>query len=113
MPVNWMDVADLSFNTLLLLERVQLGWLPGWLDEEKLAVALRANPHVEWYMRHKNPALNQWLDRVMIGAGARNLQAEVQAECFRLLLAHDYRWGSFVEPEEGTKRKYWKELPGG
>jgi len=37
MPVNWMDVADLSFNTLLLLERVQLGWLSGWLDEQELA----------------------------------------------------------------------------
>lgn len=91
MPVNWMEVADLSFNTLLLLERVQLGWLPGWLDEEKLAVALRANPHVEWYMRHKNPALDQWLDRVMVGAGAQDLQAEVQAERFRQAEIHIMR----------------------
>jgi len=65
MPVNWMDVTSLSFNTLLLLEPVQLGWFPGWLPETDLAVALRANPVVEWYLRHKSPQLNKWLDQVM------------------------------------------------
>lgn len=65
MPVNWMDVTDLSFNVLLLLEREQLSWLPGWLPEPELAVALKANPAVEWYLRHKNPTLNPWVDKVM------------------------------------------------
>jgi len=60
-----MDVSDLSFNTLLLLEQVQLSWLPGWLPENELGVALKANPVVEWYMRHKCPQLNEWLDRVL------------------------------------------------
>lgn len=83
MAVNWMDVSDLSFNALLLLERVQLGWLPGWLDEEKLAVALRANPHVEWYMRHKNPVLNGWLDRVMSLSADENPVAEVRVDLYR------------------------------
>ena len=62
MPVNWMDVSGLSFNTLLLLERVQLSWFPGWVPEKELAIALRANPVVEWYLRHKCPELNEWLD---------------------------------------------------
>jgi len=61
-----MDVTSLSFNTLLLLERVQLGWFPGWAPETDLAIALRANPVVEWYLRHKCPQLNQWLDRIMM-----------------------------------------------
>jgi SAM-dependent methyltransferase len=65
MSANWMDVAPLSFNTMLLLERVQLSWLPGWLPETELAIALSANPAVEWYMRHKCPELNEWLDGVM------------------------------------------------
>lgn len=60
-----MDVASLSFNSLLLLEQVQLGWLPGWLPEPELAIALNANPVVEWYFRHKCPALNNWLDTVL------------------------------------------------
>jgi SAM-dependent methyltransferase len=65
MPLNWIDVTNLSFNTLLLLERVQISWLPGWVPEEELTVALKANPAVEWYLRNKCPAINSWLDQVM------------------------------------------------
>jgi len=64
MAVNWIDVDNLSFNTLLLLEQVQLSWFPGWLPEGELAIALHGNPTVEWYLRHKCPELNPWLDRV-------------------------------------------------
>jgi len=65
MPLNWIDVTDLSFNVILLLERIQLSWLPGWLPEPELALALKANPAVEWYLRNKNPDLNPWVDQVM------------------------------------------------
>jgi SAM-dependent methyltransferase len=65
MPREWMDVSHLSFNAILLLEQVQLSWLPGWLPEKELQIALRANPVVEWYFRHKCPQVNEWLDRVM------------------------------------------------
>ena len=65
MPLDWLDVSHLSFNTLLLLEQVQLTWLPGWLPEQELGLALRANPVVEWYMRHKCPQISGWLDRVI------------------------------------------------
>ena len=65
MPLNWIDVSDLSFNTLLLLEREQLAWLPGWLPEPELAATLKANPAVEWYLRNKNPDLDPWVDKVM------------------------------------------------
>ena len=64
MTVNWIDVTNLSFNTLLLLERVQLSWFPGWIPEEELAIALVANPTVEWYLRHKCPEIIPWLDQV-------------------------------------------------
>ncbi|MBN1666883.1 MAG: class I SAM-dependent methyltransferase [Anaerolineales bacterium] len=65
MPLNWIDVKDLSFNTLLLLERQQLGWLPGWLPEPELAIALQANPAVAWYLQHKNPQIAAWVDGVL------------------------------------------------
>jgi len=35
------------------------------VPEDKLAVALRANPAVEWYLRHKCPDINRWLDHVL------------------------------------------------
>jgi SAM-dependent methyltransferase len=66
MTLNWIDVTHLSFNTLLLLEREQLVWLPGWLPETELATALKANPAVEWYLRNKNPDLNAWVDSVLL-----------------------------------------------
>ena len=50
---------------MLLLEPIQLSWLPGWLKEDNLATALRANPAVEWYMRRACPELNSRLDQVM------------------------------------------------
>jgi len=65
LALNWMDVTQLSFNSLLLLDEVQLSWLPGWLEKEDLRIALNTNPHVEWFFRHKCPQLNDWLDDVM------------------------------------------------
>ena len=58
MPVDWMDVTQLSFNSLLLLEQAELrDWMPRYMlvPEKELAIALRANPAVEWYFRHKCP----------------------------------------------------------
>ncbi|MCB2178833.1 class I SAM-dependent methyltransferase [bacterium] len=84
MSIKWIDCSKLSFNNLLLLERVQLSWFPGWLPQAELAVALRANPTVEWYFRHKCPELNPWLDGLMaekppLGADAETIrQAEVK-----------------------------------
>jgi SAM-dependent methyltransferase len=84
MPREWMDVSHLSFNTLLLLEQVQLSWLPGWLPEKELQIALQANPVVEWYFRHKCPQTNEWLDRLMdvdkdaVYSPAEIRQAEVE-----------------------------------
>ncbi|MCK5116529.1 MAG: methyltransferase domain-containing protein [Candidatus Aegiribacteria sp.] len=46
-----------------------MSWFPGWVPEAQLAVALRANPNVEWYMRHRCPELNEWLDNLMIKEG--------------------------------------------
>jgi SAM-dependent methyltransferase len=36
------------------------------LPEHDLKIALQANPAVEWYLRHKCPALNPWLDSLLI-----------------------------------------------
>lgn len=68
MSLNWIDVSSLSFNALLLLERVQLSWFPGWVPEPELAIALKRNSAVEWYLRNKCPELNEWLDKVVANA---------------------------------------------
>ena len=82
MPGAWIDVSKLSFKTLLLLERVQLSWFPGWVPEDDLAQALKANPAVEWYIWHKCPEIEGWLkwilSRVPDEAGQKSTrQAEI------------------------------------
>jgi hypothetical protein len=64
MPLNWIDTSQMSFNVLLLLERVQISWIPGGPPEKDMALALRANPVVAWYFRHKCPEVIPWLDRL-------------------------------------------------
>ncbi|WP_350343278.1 class I SAM-dependent methyltransferase [Proteinivorax tanatarense] len=64
--LNWMDVTNVSFNSLMLLEEVQISWLKeSNVDHEKLALALNANPHVEWYLRNKCLEINPWVDAIM------------------------------------------------
>jgi SAM-dependent methyltransferase len=65
MPLDWIDTKHLSFNNLLLMEREQIRWFPGWLPESELSLALHANPVIAWYLRHKCPEVVTWLDRVM------------------------------------------------
>lgn len=62
-----MKVDTLSFNVVLLLERVQISWLPQTKPslQRNLGVALQGNPSVEWYVRHKCPEIGPWLDRMM------------------------------------------------
>lgn len=81
MPVDWINTQIISFNAMLLLERVQLSWFPGWLPEPELAIALQANPVVTWFMRHKCPEIDDWLDQVMAQAQVETTPEQVrQAE---------------------------------
>jgi SAM-dependent methyltransferase len=81
MRLNWIDTTTLSFNNLLLLERVQLSWFPGWVPEDALAIALKANPVVKWYMHHKCPDITDWLDKVTAHEiNAASTEAVYQAE---------------------------------
>lgn len=66
MPVKWIDTTELSFNNLLLLERIQVSWLESLSAEElpAMATALKANPIISWYLRHKCPSISSWLDQV-------------------------------------------------
>jgi SAM-dependent methyltransferase len=68
MPQRWIDTSQLNINTLLLLEKVQLTWLPGWLPEDELGTVLLAHPHVDWFMRTKCPQIVPWVDGVLAKA---------------------------------------------
>jgi SAM-dependent methyltransferase len=72
MALNWLDVTNLSFNSLLLLERIQLSWFPGWVPEAEMAIALQANPVVEWYLRHKCPEIIPWIEQLQVPHSAKS-----------------------------------------
>jgi hypothetical protein len=87
--LDWMDVSSLSFNALLLLERVQIGWLPAWaaLPRSDLAVALHANPAVAWFLRYKCPEIAPWLDALLLEAPERPSAEKVRASEVAVLRA--------------------------
>ncbi len=69
MPLDWIDPSTLSFQSILLFERVQLSWFPGWpFPEPAMSLALEANPAVAWYIRHKCPEAADWVARELIHA---------------------------------------------
>ena len=63
MPLNWFDPSNTSFNALLLLERVQIGWFRTWnFPEPDLCLALAGNPSVAWFLCHKCPEMADWVE---------------------------------------------------
>ncbi|MBT3239540.1 MAG: class I SAM-dependent methyltransferase [Chloroflexi bacterium] len=80
MSYCWINVKEISFKNLLLLEREQISWFPGWLPEAELAIALRANESVAWYFRHKCSEVNDWVDKVFAENGAIGTDEEMIRE---------------------------------
>ncbi|MFZ2970538.1 MAG: class I SAM-dependent methyltransferase [Minisyncoccia bacterium] len=65
MSVKWIDTTKLSFKGLLLLERWQIELLSKRPFNKDFAIALKANPEVEWFLRHKCLKVSDWLDKVL------------------------------------------------
>jgi len=65
MSPEWLDVSDLDFHNLLLLERDQINWLPGWVPEKPFSIALNANPCVAWFLGKKCPDVELWVEHVL------------------------------------------------
>ncbi len=65
MSVKWIDTTKLSFKSLLLLERWQIELFSKRPFNKDLAIALKANPEIEWFLRHKCLEISDWLDKVL------------------------------------------------
>jgi len=91
MTINWINTEKLSFNNLLLLESIQLSWMPGHVPEEDLAIGLCANPVIDWYLRKKCPQLIPWLDKLMhVSAELLTTERIYQAEQAVLKTINDW-----------------------
>jgi len=58
MPLGWINAADYSFNSFLLMERFQIRIMFEHKDaawKRCMGIALHANPAVRWYFEHLCP----------------------------------------------------------
>lgn len=93
MSLDWLGVSEIDFRNLLLLERDQISWLPGWVPEGPLSVALKANHCVAWYLGKKCPGIELWVEHVLAKTkqlpspeAVRKAEEEVMANIIVLLV---------------------------
>ena len=57
--------VTLQIEDLFLLEHFQIGYLPGWAPEPELAAVLHAYPAVARYLTKRNPAVSDYVERIL------------------------------------------------
>jgi SAM-dependent methyltransferase len=98
--LGWLDVSQLDFNLLLLLEPLHAAHLAQRKPDAAMGPALHAHPAVEWYLAHIHPPVRTYLDACKTIAPANPSPGEVRhAEVDVLNAMHD--WLIYVfDPEK-------------
>ncbi len=79
--LGWLDVSDVDFNLLLLLEPLHAAYLAQRKPDAAMGTAMRAHPDVAWYLAHIHPPMRAYLDACKAIAPANPSPGEVrQAE---------------------------------
>lgn len=60
--LGWLDVSQLDFNLLLLLEPLHAAYLAQRKPDAAMGTALHAHPAVEWYLARIHPPVRAYLD---------------------------------------------------
>jgi hypothetical protein len=60
--LGWLDVSEIDFNALLLLEPLHAACLAGRQPSEAMGTALAAHPAVRWYLGHIHPPIQAYID---------------------------------------------------
>jgi SAM-dependent methyltransferase len=95
--VYWIDVEDISFNSLLLLERVQLSWLAKINNIEKdLGIALNNNTVVLWYIINKCPEISGFITKAVSSVKDRQFSEEEIRESEKKVLNKINDWIVYV-----------------
>jgi len=79
--LNWLNVNDISFNWLLMLDKVHAVWLADFCREENeasLGIALKGNPVVYWYLEHMAPEKKDFYKRVIEKAPKNLSQKQIR-----------------------------------
>lgn len=65
MPFHWKnDIRKQSANTIMLLDEWHFHCLSQIEPRKDFALVLKAYPHIAWYIRHKMPELDPWIQEL-------------------------------------------------
>lgn len=63
MPFHWKnDIRTQSANTIMLLDEWHFHYLSQSAPQKDFALVLKAYPHIAWYICHKMPELEAWVN---------------------------------------------------
>jgi len=78
---GWLDVTNISFNALLLLEPLHIRYISSQKPDEAMGTALKAHPAVQWYLEQTHPPAHAYIDKCLTLAKDKSSQEELrQAE---------------------------------
>lgn len=79
--LGWLDVNNIDFNALLLLEPLHIRYLSEQKPTQALGTALSSHPAVRWYLEFKHPPITDLIDQCLTLAKPNPSEEELrQAE---------------------------------
>ena len=60
--LGWLDVSDISFNALLLLEPFHVAFISEWEPSEDMGTVLSAHPAIVWYLNQIHPPVKPFIE---------------------------------------------------
>ena len=111
--LNWLDVSEINFNALLLLEPLHAAYLAERQPEAAMGTALTAHPAVHWFLARIHPPIQPYLDGCLALAEAdptpealRKAELEVlnsiQDWLIYILDPHSYDKLKFLDWDDGS-----------
>jgi len=74
--LGWLDVKEISFNWLLMLEKEHVLWISSGCEiESDLGTALAANPSVKWYFCNLVPERREFFEKITQGKNPSRKEA--------------------------------------
>ena len=63
--LGWLDVNDIDFNALLLLEPLHVRYLAEQKPTQSLGTALSHHPAIRWYLEYKHPPMKDLINQCL------------------------------------------------
>lgn len=76
--LGWLDVNDINFNALLLLEPLHVRYLAQRKPSEAMGTALAAHPAVQWYLIETDPSVKAYVKNCLAVAKLHPTREDLQ-----------------------------------